>query len=190
MAKFTRKKRPSVEIGQIFNTSHGECRVVSYTGYESVTVEFCDGYTKEIQVSQLKTGKVRNPYFKSVYGIGFLGEGEHIASNKDGSAPVYRVWSQMLARCYSKSQQAKQPSYVGVTVCDEWHNFQNFAEWYENNKVEGWVLDKDFDSPEEAFAFYKQHKEARAKVLAEKYKDNLSAKAVIALMNYQINIGD
>ena len=252
MAKFTRKKRPSVEIGQIFSTSHGECKVIAYTGYDAVTVEFSDGYTKETQVSQLKTGKVRNPYFKSVLGIGFLGEGVHPASDENGSTPAYRVWISMLARCYHEKQQIKQPSYIGVIVCEEWHNFQNFAEWYENNRVEGWVLDKDllsgedkiyspntccfvpveinsfltnrrksrgqlpvgvtrhrnkfsalyrdnstgkartkdFDTPEEAFAFYKQQKEVRAKMLAEKYKDTLSDKAITALINYQININD
>lgn len=36
----------------------------------------------------------------------------------------------MLGRCYNRQMQEKLTSYVGCTVCDEWHDFQNFAEWY------------------------------------------------------------
>ena len=42
-----------------------------------------------------------------------------------------------------KKGQEKQPSYIGCLVDEEWHNFQNFAEWFEDNYVEGWHLDKD-----------------------------------------------
>lgn len=35
-----------------------------------------------------------------------------------------------MSRCYSITVQKRQPQYIGVTVCDEWHNFQNFAGWY------------------------------------------------------------
>ena len=34
-------------------------------------------------------------------------------------------------------------SYEGCTIHDDWHNFQNFAEWYEGNYVEGYEVDKD-----------------------------------------------
>ena len=41
------------------------------------------------------------------------------------------------------SIKKKRPTYKDVTVCEEWHCFQNFAEWYDENYVEGWCLDKD-----------------------------------------------
>ena len=37
-------------------------------------------------------------------------------------------------------------TYIGCTVCELWHNFQNFAEWYDENYsagMEGYHLDKD-----------------------------------------------
>ena len=37
----------------------------------------------------------------------------------------------------------RHPTYKDVTVCEEWHNFQNFAKWFEDNYVEGFELDKD-----------------------------------------------
>ena len=53
----------------------------------------------------------------------------------------------MIYRCYSEKSQERHPTYKDVTVCEEWHNFQNFAEWMEDNYdpeiMQGWQLDKD-----------------------------------------------
>jgi hypothetical protein len=53
----------------------------------------------------------------------------------------------MLERSYSKNIKDVQPSYKNVTVCEEWHNFQNFAQCFEENYnpeyMHGWHLDKD-----------------------------------------------
>ncbi len=57
------------------------------------------------------------------------------------------MWKLVLWRCYDKNFHAKQKSYSDKTVCEEWHNFQNFAEWYEENwkpwMDKTWQLDKD-----------------------------------------------
>lgn len=59
----------------------------------------------------------------------------------------YNTWINMLQRCYNPKYQEKDLSCIGWTVCNEWHNFQNFAKWFEDNyyEVEGEkvVLDKD-----------------------------------------------
>lgn len=47
-----------------------------------------------------------------------------------------------------------------------------------------------FKTPEQAFAAYKQAKEAHIKVLANKYKDQIDPRAYNALMNYQVEITD
>lgn len=53
----------------------------------------------------------------------------------------------MLNRCYYEKLHEKRPTYIGCTVSEEWHNFQNFAKWYYENyyEIEGEVmcLDKD-----------------------------------------------
>lgn len=143
MSVKTRVKRPSVSIGQIFDTNHGKCKLTQYNGWQSVEVEFEDGFRTCVQLSQLRAGTVRNPYFPTIEGIGFLGEGEFKASNGRESTKVYYAWITMLRRCYSESQQKRQPSYRGCSVSKEWHNFQNFAAWYIPNYVEGWHMDKD-----------------------------------------------
>ena len=49
----------------------------------------------------------------------------------------------MLERCYSPKLHAKEPTYIGCTVCPEWHYLSNFKRWFDNNYVEGYHLDKD-----------------------------------------------
>lgn len=55
----------------------------------------------------------------------------------------YSRWAAMLGRCYSNKVQAKQPTYLECSVCDEWLSFSNFKIWFDENYVEGFALDKD-----------------------------------------------
>lgn len=57
---------------------------------------------------------------------------------------AYNVWIDMLRRCYSKkSLNYKFYGAKGVYVCDEWHTFSNFLEWFKENYKTGCALDKD-----------------------------------------------
>ena len=55
----------------------------------------------------------------------------------------------MIKRCYDEKTIKKHLTYKDCSVCDEWHNFQNFAKWCEENyyeskfKNEPMQLDKD-----------------------------------------------
>ena len=57
--------------------------------------------------------------------------------------PYYRVWHNMLNRCYSTKYQERQPTYVGCSVSEEWLRFSNFKRWMECQDWEGMQLDKD-----------------------------------------------
>lgn len=61
--------------------------------------------------------------------------------------PPYIAWQNMIGRCYSKTLQVSQPTYVGCTVVDEWHYFSNFERWYSENYFDGAHLDKDILFP-------------------------------------------
>jgi hypothetical protein len=78
---------------------------------------------------------------KLLSGIGYIGIGEY--SSKDEK--LYNRWANMIRRCYSEATQNKHQTYIGCSVSKEWHNFQNFAEWYvaQNCPDETWQLDKD-----------------------------------------------
>jgi hypothetical protein len=52
----------------------------------------------------------------------------------------------MLKRCYDKITLERCPTYTPCTVCDEWHNLQNFYKWYvENEWTKSVVLECEKD---------------------------------------------
>ena len=56
---------------------------------------------------------------------------------------AYRAWVNMLIRAYDPKFHDKCPTYVGVTVCEDWHSFSAFRVWWLDNYREGFSLDKD-----------------------------------------------
>ena len=67
--------------------------------------------------------------------------------NKSGDTIYeYKLWNQVRSRCFSKSHQAKDVSYIGCSISDNFLNFTFFFNWC-NNQIgfgnEGWELDKD-----------------------------------------------
>ena len=82
----------------------------------------------------------------SVYGVGINDANylvEPIINGKKHVCPAYMTWKSMLCRCYSGKYQKGKPTYIGVSVCDEWLSFMNFRGWWLSNYVEGYHLDKD-----------------------------------------------
>lgn len=80
---------------------------------------------------------------KLAYGVGYLGEGTFKTCIGGEFLKSYMKWRGILNRCYNKINQEKQPTYKGCTVTTEWHNYQIFAKWFEENYIEGFELDKD-----------------------------------------------
>ena len=81
-----------------------------------------------------------------VYGVG-TNDADYIVKPKINGkrmpCPFYATWLNMLVRCYSASYQARKPTYIGCTVCDEWLTFSVFKSWMEKQKWKGLHLDKD-----------------------------------------------
>lgn len=57
--------------------------------------------------------------------------------------PAYRAWRDMFNRAYNEKFHTKFPTYKGVEISKEWFSFTNFREWWIENHVDGWQLDKD-----------------------------------------------
>ena len=57
--------------------------------------------------------------------------------------PYYSKWSSVLSRCYSKKTLAKNTSYIGCSVSEEWLTFSNFKAWMIQQDWKGLHLDKD-----------------------------------------------
>lgn len=77
---------------------------------------------------------------KKLYNIGYVGTGKFLSTTHP---KIYRSWSSMFVRCYSNIYE----SYEECTVCEEWWNFQNFAEWFLLNYKDNYHLDKDILIP-------------------------------------------
>lgn len=87
------------------------------------------------------TGNVRKRT-KLVYGVGVNDYGGNTKYDHV-HIPSYQTWGQMLKRCYSEDFLNKQPTYRGCSVCEEWWSFSKFKEWFDENYIDGYCLDKD-----------------------------------------------
>lgn len=131
------------------NNQGSSMKILVYKSSKNVTVQFQDRYkyTKNTIYKAFKRGEIKNPFHKSVYNIGYIGnENLKISINNKPIKP-YVVWNDMIRRCYSEDSYINSPSYVDCTVCEEWHSFYNFYLWYLDNhydiEYETMAIDKD-----------------------------------------------
>lgn len=140
--------RDKYSVGKIFKNLYGDefqiieklkgvKNKIKFTGYEQV---------KFVDSNRIKDGTIKNNFKPSICGIGYLG----MDSNKGSSAnrSIYIIWANMIRRCYGKNRIDITPTYKNIKVCEEWHNYQNFAKWYLENypkDIEGikFEIDKD-----------------------------------------------
>ena len=80
---------------------------------------------------------------KKVLGKGIYRKGKYSFGKKGNPTKEYSVWLSMLTRCYNSRFLKNNETYIGCEVCDEWLEFQNFAEWFHQNYKDGYQLDKD-----------------------------------------------
>lgn len=73
-----------------------------------------------------------------VYGEGFFDLKEKTKGNK-----IYKCWSNILERCYSERSLTIRDTYQNTSMCEEWKTYSNFKQWYEENYIEGYEIDKD-----------------------------------------------
>jgi hypothetical protein len=126
---------------------NGKLEVLEYKGVQNVIVKFLDtGYTTRTEACQLVRGTVKDLLLPRVHGVGFIGGENHPAYNSEGAVWAYSKWSGILERCYDPSSLQMYECYKDVTVCNEWLNYQNFAEWAKQQIGYGnrnWATEKD-----------------------------------------------
>lgn len=87
------------------------------------------GFRKISRLPNFKNGKIKDPYYPSESGIGYLGEGyeKMMKSDKALFDKLYDRWRNMLRRCYDETSSGYYKyGKVGVHVCDRWHNLSNY----------------------------------------------------------------
>lgn len=132
-------------IGEYNANNYGSVMTVIDKNHGILTVKFDNGFEKKVRTGNFRRGSVKSPYCKTVCGIGYIGIGKYSVTNDGDVTDAYDTWASMLKRCYVS--ESHYSAYNGCVVCEEWHNFQNFAEWYNCNyyQIEGenMCLDKD-----------------------------------------------
>ena len=109
--------------------------IIEYKNWNDLVIKFENGYIIKIKdYTSFKKGIVKNPYYPSVYNIGYLGE----TSTRENGKPLksYKIWEAMIKRCYSKKSNINYPSYDKCEVCEEWLCYANFKKWYNENIYE------------------------------------------------------
>ena len=121
-------------------------KILKYNDARNVEIQFLKtGFEALVELGNIKSGKVKDPYLPSVYGVGILGV--KYQTKIDGiSTKEYVLWKNMLERCYSDSFKKRRPTYEGCKVSENFLHYEYFYEWCHkqigfNNK--GWQMDKD-----------------------------------------------
>lgn len=131
-------------IGEVWRTNEGyDCKVIDGGSKRCFNTIQIGNWTSELQYQQIKDGRIKYPFKRTVYNIGYFGNGKHKAKIKNEQIKSYKIWQGILQRCYDAKFQKKHPTYKNIVVCKKWHNYQNFAKWFEKNYREGYELDKD-----------------------------------------------
>lgn len=126
-------------------------RIIEYNNAHDVMVEFIDEYKAKIhtEYKHFLSGSVKNPYFRSVFGVGMIGEKYPMSINGKMTKEHF-TWRGIISRCCDNKRKERYPAYDDVTCCEEWLNFDNFYEWLHSQPnfekwLNGnrWAVDKD-----------------------------------------------
>lgn len=141
------------EVGKTYKTKHsGDVLVVEYEGANKVLVRFKDtGHERFTTLAELRKGYVVDKTKPKGKYLWCIGDGKYKTRVSGVLTREFNIWKGVTRRCLLISQKILQPTYEDVTVCDEWLNFQNFAEWCNKQKGfhsltedgENFQLDKD-----------------------------------------------
>lgn len=137
-------------IGEINKNKYGtEMKIIEFRNREDIVVEFMDKYKyrKRTTYRNFLNSAVKNVYDKTVFNVGYYGDGKYVAKIDGEHTTAYKKWRSMIVRCYDEKYSNAHPTYKDCIVCEEWHNYQNFAKWFEDNyyEIPGEIMDLDKD---------------------------------------------
>jgi len=138
-------KKPYSRVGERHLTKQGYYVVIlAHHSPTNCDIQFENGYImKGIAYAHIKDKSIVNPFHPTVCGTGYIGEGKYCSSVDGVKSKVYDIWNKMIKRCYKKNGLTKDVTYLTCTVDEIWHNFQNYAKWYEENCKGDFHVDKD-----------------------------------------------
>lgn len=164
-------KAAEERIGEVFyHPKYGEFTIIEYLSCEKVKIKFLStGYEYYTSYSHIQRLEVFDAHHKGKY--------NNYRGGKNADKQIYKTWYNMLFRCNNLK------GYKTAMVCEEWHEYSKFEEWYNRQyKETGWHLDKDILSygvgiyspntccflPPEINTFFIKHKQAKGYSLNRK----------------------
>ena len=134
-------------VGKVCKSkSSGDFKILKYNNNENVDIQFLKtDYETTVQLINIKSGSIKDPYSPSVYSVGVLGA--KYPSRVNGVLTrEYKLWMDMLRRCYSDGFKKKHLTYKDCEVSDKFKSYEYFYEWC-NKQIgfsnQSWQLDKD-----------------------------------------------
>lgn len=142
-----KNKRQTIFEGDKFTSNNfGEFVICRYVSSGEIYIQFTDSTVVATNSANVRSGKVRNPNHKAIYGRGFVGIGNFQATTGGVNTKEYNAWRNMFNRCYSEYELNRAPYRQGAEVDPVWYNFQVFAAWCHSQPswgLDNWALDKD-----------------------------------------------
>ena len=121
---------PQIDFNKIYDSKYGKYKIIDRIGKNKndkyiVRIMFLETkYEYNVSLYNAQHSIVKDPYFKSIFNIGYLGE-----SDSKYKKLLYPTWHNMIKRCYNINyERYKDYGGSGVYVDESWHNFANFIE--------------------------------------------------------------
>ena len=134
-------------VGKVCKSlNSGDFKVLKYNNSANVEIQFLNtGFEMVVQLTNIKSGSIKDPYSPSVFGVGVLGT-KYPISDGGRNTKEYTLWNNMLKRCYNDDCKKKQPTYEDCEASENFKYYEYFYEWCHKQigfGNEGWHLDKD-----------------------------------------------
>lgn len=136
-------------VGDIWPTKSGvNVEIIkTFKGSQRIVIKWLDEHEHVAEIYQfaLVRSSIKNPYERSVVGVGFLGTsyaGLNVLEFKRERA----IWRGLFTRAYDNKAKIKRPGYTDSTVNPAWHDFGGFVDWTSSAvgwHNESWHVDKD-----------------------------------------------
>lgn len=126
--------------------SNNEFEIVEYISCNNVRIRFKEtGYECSYPMGEIRKGYVKDKSKATVLGVGIIGD-KYPSRVRGKPTKEYRIWFDMLNRCYGSDYQNRNPTYKGCSVSANFKSYEYFYEWCQNQvgfNEPTFQLDKD-----------------------------------------------
>lgn len=141
LGNFTHKNE-----GLVFKSNkYGYVITVKHIYHNSCDFIFLNtGSYQNSSMHNIKSGSVRDQTVPTLLGVGVVGSGSR--GKGDIGAITYKLWRDMIRRCYDTNFHKNNQTYEKCSVSDNFKNYEYFHDWCLRQvgfNVKGFALDKD-----------------------------------------------